>query len=573
MRTVTYRLGDLQSAVVRIGFVGENEHTRVIFDCKKVFDEYPSALAALTVQPPEGAAYPAVVVRDGDLVYWDVYDSDLVYDGRGEGQLAFSENGKAVRSFVFKTVIDRSIVPTGEVPEPLDDFLTRAGETLTAIPQTIQDTFGEISAEAETLPAGSSATAEFDSETMKVSFGIPAGEKGETGERGERGPAGETGPEGPAGSDGAPGQDGAPGADGFSPRATVSKSGNVTTLTVTDAAGTTSAQILDGEGTDIIDDTAGDGDTDKVWSADKSAEEVSTLNGAIDGKPDQKNSTATGVDLDVSDENGNVIVRFADGHIKTKKFDSDKAFPSPAFADIDADLAISDVNGNVLAVFCGGHVQTKRFDSRYIRQLAGKKWACIGDSLTEHNQRTTMNYHDYIVAETGITVFNLGHSGCGYAQQGGNNQTFADQAANIPNDTNVITIFGSGNDGSSGLEIGDPTDSGTTTICGCINATLDIIYANHPTTPLGVITPTPWSNKEPSDGNTWMKNYSEAIISICLLRGIPYLDLWHCSNLHPSDVNFRPLAYSKDDGGGVHPDETGHAIIAPRIRQFLFSLI
>jgi len=327
LRTVTYRLGDLQSAVVRIGFVGENEHTRVIFDCKKVFDEYPSALAALTVQPPEGAAYPAVVVRDGDLVYWDIYDSDLVYDGRGEGQLAFSENGKAVRSFVFKTVIDRSIVPTGEVPEPLDDFLTRAGEALTAIPQTIQDTFGEISAEAETLPAGSSATAEFDSQTMKVSFGIPAGEKGETGERGERGPAGETGPAGPAGSDGAPGQDGAPGADGFSPRATVSKSGNVTTLTVTDAAGTTSAQILDGEGTDIIDDTAGDGDTDKVWSADKSAEEVSTLNGAINANVLEENllrsempGTSTMVTMD-SNGNPTSIVHTANSEtVRTDTF-------------------------------------------------------------------------------------------------------------------------------------------------------------------------------------------------------------------------------------------------------------
>ncbi|MBR3334318.1 MAG: collagen-like protein [Clostridia bacterium] len=129
---------------------------------------------------------------------------------------------------------------------------------------------------------------------MKVSFGIPAGEKGEIGERGERGPAGETGPAGPAGSDGAPGQDGAPGADGFSPRATVSKSGNVTTLTVTDAAGTTSAQILDGEGTDIIDDTAGEGDTNKVWSADKMADIVSRQNGAIDGKAPIILDTASG---------------------------------------------------------------------------------------------------------------------------------------------------------------------------------------------------------------------------------------------------------------------------------------
>lgn len=289
--------------------------------------------------------------------------------------------------------------------------------------------------------------------------------------------------------------------------------------------------------------------------------------------PKTRDSDATGIDLDISDTNGNVLVRFSNGHIKTKNFNSANAFPFPAPIDSDVDLAISDVNGNALVLFKNGQIQTKKFDSKYIRQLTGKKWACLGDSLTEHNQRTTMNYHDYIAQETGITVFNLGHSGCGYAKTGGNGQKFVDQAENIPNDTDVITIFGSGNDSSSGLEIGNPTDSGTTTICGYINAAIDTIYASHPVTPLGVIIPTPWANKEPSDGQTWMKDYSEAIIAICTLRGIPYLDLWHCSNLHPSDVNFRPLAYSKDDGNGVHPDETGHALIAPRIRQFLFSLI
>lgn len=280
-------------------------------------------------------------------------------------------------------------------------------------------------------------------------------------------------------------------------------------------------------------------------------------------------------DLYVCDENGNVIAEFADGHVKTKNFDSENietdVFTAPSDSDADAD--ISDVNGNVLARFKDGNLYTKNFDSTLIRNLTGKKWVCLGDSLTEHNQRTTLNYHDYIAQETGITVHNLGHSGCGYAKIGGNGQNFVNQADNIPDDVSVITIFGSGNDGSASLDIGTPTDSGTTTLCGYMNAVFDKIYEEHPTTPLGVITPTPWANKEPSDSNKWMENYSNALMAICSLRGIPCLDLYHCSNLHPTDVNFRPLAYSKDDGDGVHPDETGHALIAPRIRQFLFSLI
>lgn len=46
-----------------------------------------------------------------------------------------------------------------------------------------------------------------------------------------------------------------------------------------------------GDPTEIIDDGAGEGDTDKVWSADKSAEEVSQLNGAINGKADEPTGT------------------------------------------------------------------------------------------------------------------------------------------------------------------------------------------------------------------------------------------------------------------------------------------
>lgn len=75
-----------------------------------------------------------------------------------------------------------------------------------------------------TLPAGSSATVTNSgtSSAAVFDFGIP---KGDTG---------------------AAGQDGADGADGFSPIATVSKSGDTATITITDANGTTTASVADG---------------------------------------------------------------------------------------------------------------------------------------------------------------------------------------------------------------------------------------------------------------------------------------------------------------------------------------
>ena len=200
MRSVTVRLEDLKTMVLNLGFVGENEHTRVTVDCKKLYDQYPGASASLTVQPPEGEAYPAVIERDGDSVIWDVTDSDLLEAGTGELQLSFTAEPHVAKSVIGRFKVSRSIVPTGEVPEPLDDFLTRAGAAVTAIPETINSAL-----------ATAKASGEFD------------------------------GPQGPAGADGADGQ------DGVSPAVAVEDITGGHRVTVTDASGDHTFDVLDGE--------------------------------------------------------------------------------------------------------------------------------------------------------------------------------------------------------------------------------------------------------------------------------------------------------------------------------------
>jgi len=199
----------------------------------------------------------------------------------------------------------------------------------------------------------------------------------------------------------------------------------------------------------------------------------------------------------------------------------------------------------------------------------GKKWEVIGDSISVSNGVTGAHYHDLIRAATGIQVSNRAESGCGYAI--GIN-TFRVQAARVQADADVVTMFGSGNDARAGLPLGQASDTGVETIAGCINAAIDALAAINPVMQIGIITPTPWQNNMPSD-NGFMQSYSELIVEICKLRSIPCLDLFHCSNLNPNSQAVRDAAYSRDDGGGVHPNETGHALIAPRIQNFLDSLL
>jgi lysophospholipase L1-like esterase len=201
---------------------------------------------------------------------------------------------------------------------------------------------------------------------------------------------------------------------------------------------------------------------------------------------------------------------------------------------------------------------------------AGKKWVCIGDSLTATNQRTTMHYHDYVAEATGISVVNMGSSGTGYAKGGTN--TFYGRIANVPTDADIVTIFGSGNDLSAGLDLGEVSDTGTETLCGCINTTIDNLITRMPTIQLGIVTPTPWVGQQPGAGKP-MEAYADAIVEICKARSIPVLDLYHCSNLRPWTEEGRSACYTKDDGNGVHPDETGHKLIAPRFKAFLEGLL
>ena len=217
-----------------------------------------------------------------------------------------------------------------------------------------------------------------------------------------------------------------------------------------------------------------------------------------------------------------------------------------------------------------------------IMKHLGKKWVCIGDSLTERNTSTDLIYHDYIASELGLTVVNLGQGGTGYKERYDEGYAFYQKVTSVPTDADVVTIMGSCNDYSYiATDLGTASDTGTDTLCGCINTTIDTLISRFTTAGkvlrLGIITmpPTRYSKESPTNYDA----YNNAIIEICKAKGIPCLDLYRCSNLHPEIVEHRALTFSKDslDGSGniagVHPDETGHLIISSKIKQFIEALL
>lgn len=248
------------------------------------------------------------------------------------------------------------------------------------------------------------------------------------------------------------------------------------------------------------------------------------------------------------------------------------AFTAKLSSTWDARTSIIVAYAEDLSDYTGNGTAVASWDGyTFTGKWKGKKWGLIGDSITEANNTADTKYYTLIANKTGISTLNLAVSGSGYAKKADSNEAFTNQITGVTNDCDVVTVFGSGNDNSSGLSLGNITDSGTSTLCGCVNAVIDYMIANHPTIAFGIITPTPWENWEPSDNLYWMAEYAEAIVNICNRRGVPCLDLYHCSNLHPSDASFNTLAFSNADG--THPNNVGHAIIAPRIQAFLDTLL
>lgn len=199
------------------------------------------------------------------------------------------------------------------------------------------------------------------------------------------------------------------------------------------------------------------------------------------------------------------------------------------------------------------------------------KWACIGDSITEANSRTTHNYHDYIHDRCKIQVYNMGVSSTGFKRGETDGNSYLDRVASIPNDVDLITIMCSGNDLNE--ELGTPSDNSTETVLGCVNKTLAGISAKFPLVPLGVIATIPWGNYNPVYSTNKMAQYTQGVKQICENRGIPFLDLYHSSGLRPWDNNFLAKAYTRDDGNNVHPDENGHKLFAPKVYAFIQSLV
>lgn len=209
--------------------------------------------------------------------------------------------------------------------------------------------------------------------------------------------------------------------------------------------------------------------------------------------------------------------------------------------------------------------------------LIGKNWVTMGDSLTDDitllPEDETENYTSIVARKLGLNLTNMGHSGTGYWRTSTTTQkAFYQIAPAIPTYADIVTIFGSFNDfGVDGTVhgqyiMGVDTDTTADTVAGCINLTLDAVFARVPNAVVGIIIPTPWNNMT-TVYNTTYEPYADLLVKIAYTRSLPVLDLYHESNLRPWDATFLPTYYLNSDA--THPNHAGHLRISGMIANFL----
>lgn len=299
MRTFNVSLCNLNSRIIPIGYEGENLYTRVQIDCVDVFSEYPNATAGIAIESPSGDIFPVVATKDGNSIVWEIMSSVLSEEGNGRGQLTFMDGETVIKSEIFNFIVYNSLVADGEMPDPVEDWITEANNKLGEVEAAVE----QIPETIDTALAEAKASGEFDGEdgfspVVSVTEITDGHRVSVTDAEGTESFDVMNGDPGQPGQPGAPGQ---PGQDGVSPTVSVTPITDGHEVTITDATGAHSFDVMNGEKGDpgtpgdptmLIDDTSTTA-TNKVWSAKKSADECSELSSAINQKQDAPETAGT----------------------------------------------------------------------------------------------------------------------------------------------------------------------------------------------------------------------------------------------------------------------------------------
>ena len=294
---------------IKLGHTGENEAVRVAFTLLPFVEAFPGGRPALIVKRNgDSTAYPVDLEIDGNTAYWAVSSADTAKHGNGQCELQWYVGDTIAKSNIFTFVVVQALGPETETPpDPYQDWLDKGVAAKTAAEAAAAEAaksakdaetsaldaeqYADIASNGATAARNYAAAAGV-SESNAKGYAADAQQASSTAKDAQskaeaavaHGPrissvgtwevwdadksaytdtgvsaSGTKGDKGDPGTTPTIGANGhwyieetdtgviARGSDGYSPEAAVSKSGKVTTITIKDKSGTTTATVRDGE--------------------------------------------------------------------------------------------------------------------------------------------------------------------------------------------------------------------------------------------------------------------------------------------------------------------------------------
>ena len=205
----------------------------------------------------------------------------------------------------------------------------------------------------------------------------------------------------------------------------------------------------------------------------------------------------------------------------------------------------------------------------------------IGDSITTYvpNPDGGMQYHKYWSQWYNITNNNYGVSGTTINPRSGRTDSFLERYSSMRDDADLVTVKGGTNDWGTSFAVGTLNDREATTLMGGVRLLMEGLIEKYPDKQIVFFTPIRRGESgqteatKNSKGFT-LRDYSDAIIELGEIYGIPVIDLYAPEELDFTSPVITPSG--KDENGkwhdavcesdlmpdGLHPSGKGQKIMA-----------
>ena len=113
----TIKTADCTPQTIVIGRRATYETLQVVFDLSYLAETYGSGVAVLVVKRSQDeTAYPATITQEGNTLTWTISETDTYYVGAGECELMWYVNNGLAKTIIYPVVVMRDILQTAEEP-------------------------------------------------------------------------------------------------------------------------------------------------------------------------------------------------------------------------------------------------------------------------------------------------------------------------------------------------------------------------------------------------------------------------------------------------------------------------